>query len=150
MFYDLLLIPLRNGIGYGIYKECNLYKQGLIEGKSLDTLIGLWIKIKEKYAINRIFYARGPGSLSALKLLHIFVHTLSITSGIKLFATDNFYFSEHPILAFGNQYFIKYDGEIILKAFDVKIKDKIPNFPQKLNDKAFVDPLEPLYVLPAV
>lgn len=150
MSYELLLIPLRSGIRYGIYHNNSLYKQGLMEGKSLDSLIGLWMEIKDKYVIGRIFYARGPGSLSALKLLHIFVHTLAITSQIELFATDSFYFSQHPILAFGNQYFIKQHQEIVLKTFDAKIQDEIPDLPKSLNDKDFTSPLEPLYVLPAL
>lgn len=145
----LLLIPLRDGTLYAIYKDYKLCREDFLSGKSLDALMGIWQTIKRDYEVSQIFYARGPGSLSALKLLHIFVHTLAAVRDIQLFATRHFYFSDGVILAFGNQYFIQDGQEIVLKTYDEKI-DFIPVLPERLIPQDFHEPLEPLYVLPAL
>lgn len=56
--------------------------------------------------LDSIYYSRGVGSLSAIKLTHIFLHTLSLSSNVCIYATNSFYFSQtNEIKAFANMSF---------------------------------------------
>lgn len=148
--YSLVLITDKSGLLYGIYKDNRLIKSAKEEAKTLDGLTTLWYHLKQQYSIKKIYYARGPGSLSAIKLLHIFVHTLHITSDIAIFATDSFYFNHaSPIHAFGNQFFIKNQEGIQLQSLQTPPNNA--NFlPDCLNTQDFNQETIPLYIVPAV
>ena len=97
-----------------------------------------------------IYYARGAGSLSALKLTHIFLQTLSIARGLPLHATNIFYFHKsNEIKAFGNQSFFYLNGELSLKASQNPAIEA-PCLPEILKPWEFNEPLEPLYVTTAI
>ena len=105
--------------------------------------------------IDAIYYANGPGSFSALKLTHIFLHTLSSLYDIELFATSSFYFTPSAyIKAFGTSYFYRNkEGEISLvpnEQIQVTAGQIIFSLPQILDKNAFNSPTEPLYILPPV
>lgn len=125
------------------------------EAKTLDALVRLWMSLQNRFLIESICYARGPGSLSALKLLHVFVHTLAIVRGVGVFAVDSFYFNNaRPIHAFGNQFFIKEADGIKIVARRDSANDGAEcdgvTLPQELNLADFSQDSEPLYVLPPV
>ena len=118
--------------------------------------------------INAIYYANGPGSFSALKLTHIFLHILSNLYDIRLFATSSFYFTQSAyIRAFGTSCFYRNEnGEISLvqnvnqdvsnqnainqNTTDSGVMKNNASFflPQRLDKSAFNLPTEPLYILP--
>lgn len=145
---DLVLVSCSSPILYGIYKNAKLVQSFQTSQKALNALSEIQAIIKS-YAIKRIFYARGPGSFTAIKLTHLFLQTLQTVEGIELFCTDSFYFNANsPIKAFGNQYFIKKE-EILLKKFEVLPTCEFV-LPQMLFEEDFQAECEPLYVLPAV
>lgn len=146
---DLVLISNLSPILCGIYTDGRLVHSFEISKKTLDALVEVFALIR-KYNVRRVFYANGPGSFTAIKLTHIFLQTLQIVEGIELFCTDAFYFNaSSPIKAFGNQYFLKINNNIILES----IQDApLPCFalPSELCERSFSSDCKPLYVLPAV
>ncbi|WP_027326938.1 hypothetical protein [Helicobacter pametensis] len=146
---DLLLLSSVSPILYGIYTQSRLVRSFESHQKTLDALVDLH-KILESENVGRIFYARGPGSFTAIKLTHIFLQTLKVIEGIELFCTDSFFFNKNaPIKAFGNRYFQKQNENIVLESFSEEplCKFMLPEF---LDESKFDQACEPLYVLPAV
>ncbi len=120
--------------------------------KTSDILPSLFKKIIKEYTINRLFYAKGPGSFMAIKITYLFLKTISITKNLQLFATDGFTFNQNsPIKAIGNLYFIKKDGRISTqKIGDIKLTQNSFALPQQLDITCYSSDSEPLYVLPAL
>lgn len=146
---DLVLISIASPILCGIYQDGECIESFSYECKTLDALTDLCEKIKSKN-IARVFYAKGPGSFTAIKLTHIFLQTLQITQNIELYSIDAFYFNQtSPIRAFGNQYFIKEGEEIILKSFE-SVESKDFALPKRIISEDFGRENEPLYILPPV
>lgn len=147
---DLAVIAFSSPILIGIYQEGRLVRQLSSDEKTSDCLPGLFQELMENYTIEHIVYARGPGSYLSLKLLYVFLKTLEIAQGVKLLATDGFTFTNgRPIKAVGNRYFVKREGEIVLERCEgeVELSFSLPEF---LPLNQYTDPLEPLYILPAV
>lgn len=101
--------------------------------------------------IESIYYANGPGSFTALKLTHIFLHTLAMIYDIKLFATSSFYFtSDSYIKAFGTTYFYcDCNGNISL-AHNIAPKNAPLFLPKTLDIARFHAHTQPLYILPPI
>ena len=121
--------------------------------------------------LSAIYYSRGVGSLSAIKLTHVFLHTLSLSSDIKIYATNSFYFAQtNEIKAFANMsFYLKPDSKHIVIT-DSNVKDYIHIAPSNINASNINDSLDlstlflpyrlihndflesctPLYVTPAV
>lgn len=100
--------------------------------------------------INFFCYGRGPGSLTAIKLIHIFCHTLAFLHASKILAVNTFALNGGaPITAFGEKVFVRENEKIALKNRDNLKKNEI-FLPQILNLEIFCEPATPLYVLPAV
>lgn len=112
--YEIALVCINSPLYYGIYKDRNLIYEAKKEGKTLDALHAMQCELKAKHITPKaVYYARGPGNLSALKLAHTFLHTLEVVEGIELRACDSFdLLGEVAIFAFGKRYFIKRDNEI--------------------------------------
>lgn len=146
---DLLLLSSLSPILYGIYSNKRLIQSFRSDEKTLDVLT----KVHElilAHNIGRVFYAKGPGSFTAIKLTHIFLQTLSIVEGIELFCIDSFFFNSNaPIRAFGNRYFQKIENEIVLRSFEEEPRCEFV-LPEILEENVFSSKCEPLYVLPAV
>lgn len=112
--YEIALVCINSPLYYGVYKDRNLIYEAKKEGKTLDALHAMQCELKAKHITPKaVYYARGPGNLSALKLAHTFLHTLEVVEGIELRACDSFdLLGEVAIFAFGKRYFIKRDDEI--------------------------------------
>lgn len=144
---DVILFSSSSPLLCGIYENEELVQSWSFEGKTLDGLIEVLQKCPK---IDRVFYARGPGSFTAIKLTHIFLQTLQITQGVELFATESFYFNNNlPIKAFGNQYFVKNASEIVLQRFEEELEVEF-RLPNRLEVGDFCSMNEPLYILPPV
>lgn len=110
--------------------------------------------------ISAIYYANGPGSFTALKLTHIFLHSISLVKGIKLFATSSFAFCDKPFIkAFGNKYFHIDENLVSLNSIDANCISLVSldssflasfSIPSYLDTSIFHTRTQPLYVLPAV
>lgn len=135
---------------------------------------------KFKSQINkRIFYCRGPGSLTSMKLTHIFLHSLRLSLNLSLLSANCFKFipkdDKKEVAAFNNMSFFLSDnsGRNIFKKENVESKDifnvdstqndisqyitikKSENpsslkLPNTLNPLEFYEPSSPIYVTPFV
>lgn len=152
---NLVLISINSPLLAGLYEDNKLIKQCEMQGHTSAALNNLFNEIfTHNITLDCIFYAKGPGRYSALKSTHIFLHTLSVTMGYRLFSVESFYFNNNaPIHAFGENYFVYESGEITLKcANDIKHTALAQGFslPIELKLQDFGVENTPLYILPAV
>jgi len=147
---DVLLIALSSPIMVGIYEDSKLIDTIISEEKSSDILATIYKDIFEKYDVNRLYFANGPGSFMAIKVAYIFLKSISIIKNIELFATDAFKFNENnPIKAIGKLYFVKISQEIKTQKLDT-IPTMVFKLPKSLNHNEFSSNTTPLYKIGAV
>ena len=147
---DVLLIALSSPIMVGIYEDSKLIDTIISEEKSSDILATIYKDIFEKYDVNRLYFANGPGSFMAIKVAYIFLKSISIIKNIELFATDAFKFNENnPIKAIGKLYFVKISQEIKTQKLDT-IPTVVFKLPKLLNHNEFSSNTTPLYKIGAV
>jgi len=148
---DVLVISLGTPLLVGVYFEGKLIKSYKKDEKTSDILPVVFDDILKEFDIDKLFFARGPGSFMAIKITYIFLRTLSITKDIPIFATDGFSFNKNsPIKAVGSRFFMKKDDNISVNI--IKDDQEIKSFelPTILDKTIFSAEIEPLYVLPAV
>ncbi|PAF44611.1 hypothetical protein [Helicobacter sp. 11S02629-2] len=142
-FEGMLVHSLRALFGALLKQD---FDKSFFDAKALSVLLG-------DISLESIFYARGVGNLSAMKLTHIALQTLHKTKGITLHASDIFSFSQSKeIKAFGAMsYFLK--EERLEEGLTRKIvleKSISPHssfyMPEVLDISEFKQPLEPLYI----
>jgi tRNA A37 threonylcarbamoyladenosine modification protein TsaB len=134
----------------GCYENGVLIESIIQEGKTSDILLPILEKLLKKYDIERIIYARGPGSYMAIKITYVILKTIETIKGIELVGCSGFELNENkPIKAIGSLYFIKEKETIITKKLDTPVE----------NEFKLVDTLEhlkvdgeatPDYIIPAV
>ena len=147
---DLVFITLSSPIQIGVYKEQKLIDTIVSEEKSSDILPILFSQLSNKYTVEKLFYANGPGSFMAIKIAYIFLKSISILKNIPLFATDAFYFNENqPIKAIGKLFFVKISSEIKTQKLETVpgINFKLPDV---LDYNEFNTTSSPLYGIGAV
>ena len=156
--HKVLILPnvAREPVLIGVYDEnfvlCRDF--AIVEPLS-DALVPKFMEL-EKWGVefDALYFARGPGSFMALKLLYLFAKTLEIAKEVKLFATHAFYFNGNsPIRAYGDCYFVCED--LTNAAICVKKFARIPHIlpfalPSVLDESIFDTDLKPLYLLPPV
>lgn len=158
---DIALLSIGGTIKCGLYENGVLFEEIVSKELTLNALPQIFESLlpnpkqDSKYTnmkINAIYYANGPGSFSALKLTHIFLHTLSLIYEIKLLATSSFYFTQAKyIKAFGTTYFYKDENNEIALAYDISSPQESEfHLPKILDTQAFHTQTEPLYILPPV
>lgn len=149
---DLVVVAFSSPILIGIYQDGQLTETIRSEEKTSDALPKIFESLLERFDIQHICYARGPGSYLSIKLLYVFLKSLQITQNIKLLATDGFYFTQGaPIKAVGNRFFVKEGDTITLQPLDSDTSPELSfALPESLHLNHFSDHLEPLYILPAV
>ncbi len=134
----------------GVYENSTLIKEYKTLEMTSEALPKIFKEILDLYECESVYFARGPGSFMSIKITYIFLKSLNISKGIKLFASDGFLFNDNlPIKAVGNLYFVK-EGELIKTK---KVKEPVQNafyLPRKIDKNAFTKEIEPLYILPAV
>ena len=74
---DLIVIALSSPILIGVYENNNLIQTLSSEGRSSDFLPSAFAELLEKYAINSVTYANGPGSFMAIKVTYLFFADLT-------------------------------------------------------------------------
>ena len=75
---DIVLIALTSPIQIGVYKDNKLLEVISSEEKSSDVLPTIFEDIFNRYSVEKLFYANGPGSFMAIKVAYIFLKSLSI------------------------------------------------------------------------
>ncbi len=134
----------------GFYKENQLQKVSLLEGKTSDTLLPFLEETFKVYKINKIIYTNGPGSYMATKITYVLLKTLQIIKDIELEAVDAFSLNENkPIKALGKLYFVKEKENIITKKFDETI-EQVFFMPKKLENLQYSKTIQPQYFIGAV
>ncbi|MEA1954919.1 MAG: hypothetical protein U9N02_00310 [Campylobacterota bacterium] len=147
---DVVLVALSSPIQIGIYENKKLIDTIVSEKKSSDILPTLYQDIFEKYDVNKLFFANGPGSFMAIKIAYIFLKSISIMKNIELYATDAFKFNENnPIKAIGKLYFVKVSQEIKTQKLELvpSVNFMLPNL---LNYDEFTKDTVPIYNIGAV
>ena len=147
---DVLLVALSSPIKIGIYENNKLIDTIVSGDKTSDILPQIYKTIFQKYNVERLFYANGPGSFMAIKVAYIFLKSISILKKIPLFATDAFYFNENqPIKAIGKLCFVKIAQEIKTQKLEtVPVAEFI--LPDVLDYNEFSKITTPLYGIGAV
>jgi len=148
--HDLVVIALTSPIIIGVYKERELIETIKSEERSSEVLPELFKTLIDRYEIDHIIYAKGPGSFMAIKVSFIFLRTLCIVKNISLLATDAFYFNNNaPIKAVGKLYFVKNRDTI-----ETETLSEVPTMeftlPQKLFLEDFSQDTAPFYGIGAV
>lgn len=147
---DIVVIALASPILIGVYSDRVLTQTLSSEKQSSDYLPEAFALLLKEYEIENIVYAHGPGSFMAIKMSYLFLKSLEIIQGIKLYAAMAFEFNEYtPIKALGKLYFHYESGEIVTRPLgDVALK--LMSLPKVLELKKYSTLTEPNYILPAV
>ena len=147
---DVLLIALSSPIQIGIYESNTLVETVVSEKKSSDILPSIFKSIFQKYDVENLLYANGPGSFMAIKVAYIFLKSMSILKKIPLLATDAFYFNKNePIKAIGKLCFVKINLEIKTQKLENVPSGKFM-LPDVLDYNEFKKITTPLYSIGAV
>ena len=147
---DILLIALSSPIQIGVYENEVLIETIKSEQKSSDVLPIIFKELMQKYQLQRLYYANGPGSFMAIKVAYIFLKSISILKKIPLFATDAFYFNKNqPIKAIGKLYFVKIASEIKTQKLETAFVGLF-ELPNRLDYSEFTTNTTPLYMMGAV
>ena len=148
--HDLVVIALTSPILIGVYKDKELIETIQSSEHSSEVLAGIFKSLLQRYEIEHIIYANGPGSFMAIKVSFIFLRTLCIVKKISLLATDAFYFNNNaPIKAVGKLYFVKNTNAIETVPF---LEAPLMEFrlPQQLKLEDFSSESAPFYGIGAV
>jgi len=119
---DILVVALGSPFLIGLYEDKKLFQIIKSEKHTSDEL-PRWFKLfDEKYNIEKLFYAKGPGSFMSIKVAYIFLKSFAVLKNIQLLATDAFYFNDNnPIKAVGKLYFVKINNQIdTIKVEDIQ------------------------------
>ncbi|ADN08748.1 hypothetical protein [Sulfurimonas autotrophica] len=147
---DVLCITLSSPIKIGVYENNKILEVIESNEKSSDVLPLIFKNILNKYDVEKLFYANGPGSFMAIKVAYIFLKSLSILKKIPLFATDAFYFNKNqPIKAIGKLYFVKINQEIKTQKIETAPQADF-RLPDVLDYNEFSTNTTPLYMIGAV
>ena len=147
---DLVFITLTSPIMIGVYENAKLIDTIKSEEKSSDILPVIYKQLSQKYNIEKLFYANGPGSFMAIKVAYIFLKSMSVLKNIPLFATDAFYFNNNqPIKAIGKLHFVKISSKIKTVPLE-KVPEMVFKLPNVLEYNDFSTTTSPLYSIGAV
>ncbi|MDD5158223.1 hypothetical protein [Sulfurimonas sp.] len=147
---DLLFIALSSPIMVGVYEKQKLIETVVSEEKSSEILPKIYKELSQKYNIEKLFYANGPGSFMSIKIAYIFLKSISVLKKIPLFAADAFYFNQNqPIKAIGKLCFVKISSEIKTQKFEIA-SEAIFKLPELLEYDEYSTISAPLYCIGAV
>ncbi len=154
MELDLALISLGGGVLLGVYQNNFLCTSYTSKSKTSEALVEVFSQLFKDFknptlpAIKGVYYAKGPGSFTSLKLTHVFLHTLALIHDFKLYSTTGFDFNDNtPILAYANKYFVSKERESLSDFKDLKIAPKDFMLPPFLEKDKFTQLNTPFYIL---
>ena len=147
---EIVVVTLASPLLVGLYKDGRLFETIKKEEKTSEILPKIFQQILSQYAIKSIYFARGPGSFMAIKLVYIFLKTLQICMPLRLFGCLGFEFNNHqPIKAIGNLFFLEENGKIVTKKMSGESQGEF-SLPSSLDELRCSEEISPLYVIPAV
>lgn len=152
-----MLISLGEGVLLGVYQNNFLCASYTSKSKTSEALVEVFsqlfkdLKNPNLPAIKGVYYAKGPGSFTSLKLTHVFLHTLALIHDFELYSTTGFDFNDNtPILAYANKYFVSQERESLTDFKDLKIAPKDFKLPSFLEKNKFTQLNTPFYILPPI
>lgn len=148
---EILVITISKPLLIGVYKDKKLIKTYKDDGMTSDVLPIIFKEILANYKIESIYYVNTPGSYMAIKVAYIFLKSISIAKGIKLFACSGFLFNNNsPIKALRKKYFFNDDKTIKVDFLDKDTTISDFELPNVLENIEFSDETLLIYNLPAV
>ncbi|PDW31947.1 hypothetical protein BB452_02405 [Helicobacter pylori] len=157
MELDLALISLGEGVLLGVYQNNFLCASYTSKSKTSESLVEVFSQLFKDFknptlpVIKGVYYAKGPGSFTSLKLTHVFLHTLALIHDFELYSTTGFDFNDNtPILAYANKYFVSQERESLTDFKDLKIAPKDFKLPSFLEKDKFTQLNTPFYILPPI
>ncbi len=159
MELDLVLISLGDRVLLGVYQNNSLHASYTSKAKTSEALVEVFLQLFKDFkslyptspVIKGVYYAKGPGSFTSLKLTHIFLHTLASIYDFELYSTTGFDFNDNtPILAYANQYFVSKEMESLRDFKDLKVLPKDFMLPSYLEKDKFTQSNMPFYILPPI
>lgn len=152
-----MLISLGDGVLLGVYQNNFLCASYTSKSKTSEALVEVFSQLFKDFknpnlpAIKGVYYAKGPGSFTSLKLTHVFLHTLALIHDFELYSTIGFDFNDNtPILAYANKYFVSKERESLSDFKDLKIAPKDFKLPSFLEKDKFTQLNTPFYILPHI
>ncbi len=152
-----MLISLGEGVLLGVYQNNFLCASYTSKSKTSEALVEVFSQLFKDFknptlpAIKGVYYAKGPGSFTSLKLTHVFLHTLALIHDFELYSTTGFDFNDNtPILAYANKYFVSKERESLSDFKDLKIAPKDFKLPSFLEKDKFTQLNMPFYILPPI
>jgi len=145
---NLVIIAIESPLLIGIYENNVLIETIESTGQTSDILPTEFQSILNKFEIENILFANGPGSFMAIKINYVFLKTISIVLGIKLLSQDGFFFNSNtPIRALNKMYFVKSGENIDIQKVEnfQKVEYRLPN---KFEIEKYSEIIEPNYILP--
>ncbi len=159
MELDLALISLGDGVLLGVYQNNSLKASYTSKAKTSEALVEVFSQLFKDFkslylaspVVKGVYYAKGPGSFTSLKLTHVFLHTLALIHDFELYSTTGFDFNDNtPILAYANQYFVSKEMESLRDFKDLKVLPKDFMLPSYLEKDKFTQSNTPFYILPPI
>ncbi|MCQ2920457.1 tRNA threonylcarbamoyladenosine biosynthesis protein TsaB [Helicobacter pylori] len=157
MELDLAIISLGEGVLLGVYQNNFLCVSYASKSKTSEALVEVFSQLFKDFknpilpVVKGVYYAKGPGSFTSLKLTHVFLHTLALIHGFELYSTTGFDFNNNtPILAYANKYFVSKERESLTDFKDLKIAPKDFKLPSFLEKDKFTQLNTPFYILPPI
>ncbi len=154
-----MLISLGERVLLGVYQNNSLKASYTSKAKTSEALVEVFLQLFKDFknlypaspVIKGVYYAKGPGSFTSLKLTHIFLHTLASIYDFELYSTTGFDFNDNtPILAYANQYFVSKEMESLRDFKDLKVLPKDFMLPSYLEKDKFTQSNTPFYILPPI
>ncbi len=154
-----MLISLGEGVLLGVYQNNSLKASYTSKAKTSEALVEVFLQLFKDFknlypaspVIKGVYYAKGPGSFTSLKLTHIFLHTLASIYDFELYSTTGFDFNDNtPILAYANQYFVSKEMESLRDFKDLRVLPKDFMLPSYLEKDKFTQSNTPFYILPPI
>ncbi|CCF80478.1 Inactive homolog of metal-dependent proteases,putative molecular chaperone [Helicobacter bizzozeronii CCUG 35545] len=151
----MLVLALQSPIKVGVYDHQGSFLHAFQSPKQasfalaeiFDALLA-WTK-DHQLVLQAIYYAKGPGSLMAMKLAHVFLHTFSLVRSLELYSALGFAFNNNaPIKAFGKMGYVLEGDQIRLVPCDSQLPPL--NLPKHLDRTLFTQDNQPIYLLPPV
>ncbi|KAF0999699.1 hypothetical protein HPYSS1_03242, partial [Helicobacter pylori SS1] len=101
MELDLALISLGERVLLGVYQNNFLCTSYTSKSKTSEALVEVFSQLFKDFknptlpAVKGVYYAKGPGSFTSLKLTHVFLHTLALIHDFELYSTTGFDFNDN-------------------------------------------------------
>ena len=147
---ELLVLGVTSPLRVGVYVDGRLAESFERTEKTSKALPPILHDLRYRYDLKALYYAKGPGSFMAIKVVYVMLKTFSVALDLPLYAADAFAFNgNRPVKAVGRSCFVKKGDDIMIEK-NCDTPDGRFELPERLDAVAFSEASEPLYVLPAV